>query len=42
MYEESNNIIFFGGVVVSIESEISNFRNKNGLYSQYDIQQEYF
>ena len=42
MYEESNNIVFFGGVVISIESGISNFRSKDRLYNQHDIQQEYF
>ena len=38
LVNKSNNIVFFGGVVVSIESGISNFRSKDGLYNQHDIQ----
>lgn len=36
--EESNNIVFFGGAGVSTESGIPDFRSKNGLYNQHDIQ----
>lgn len=36
--EESNNIVFFGGAGVSTESGILDFRSKNGLYNQHDIQ----
>lgn len=35
---ESNNIVFFGGAGVSTESGIPDFRSKNGLYNQHDIQ----
>lgn len=38
--EESNNIVFFGGAGVSTESGIPDFRSKNGLYNQHDIQFE--
>lgn len=31
---ESNNIVFFGGAGVSTESNISDFRSKEGLYQQ--------
>lgn len=36
--KESNNIVFFGGAGVSTESGIPDFRSKNGLYNQHDIQ----
>lgn len=36
--EESNNIIFFGGAGVSTESGIPDFRSKDGLYNQHDVQ----
>ena len=36
--EESNNMVFFGGAGVSTESGIPDFRSKNGLYNQHDIQ----
>lgn len=36
--EESNNIVFFGGAGVSTESSIPDFRSKNGLYNQHDVQ----
>jgi NAD-dependent deacetylase len=36
--EESNNIVFFGGAGVSTESGIPDFRSKNGLYNQHNIQ----
>lgn len=36
--EESNNIVFFGGAGVSTESGIPDFRSKDGLYNQHDIQ----
>lgn len=35
---ESNNIVFFGGAGVSTESGIPDFRSKDGLYNQHDIQ----
>lgn len=35
---ESNNIVFFGGAGVSTESGIPDFRSKDGLYNQRDIQ----
>lgn len=38
--KESNNIVFFGGAGVSTESGIPDFRSKNGLYNQHDIQFE--
>ena len=37
---ESKNIVFFGGAGVSTESGIPDFRSKNGLYNQHDIQFE--
>ena len=37
---ESNNIVFFGGAGVSTESGIPDFRSKNGLYNQHDVQFE--
>lgn len=36
--DESNNIVFFGGAGVSTESGIPDFRSKDGLYNQHDIQ----
>lgn len=36
--EESNNIVFFGGAGVSTESGIPDFRSKDGLYNQKDVQ----
>lgn len=38
--EESDNIVFFGGAGVSTESGIPDFRSKDGLYNQHDIQFE--
>lgn len=38
--EESNNIVFFGGAGVSTESGIPDFRSKDGLYNQHDIEFE--
>ena len=35
---ESNNIVFFGGAGVSTESGIPDFRSKDGLYNQHDVQ----
>lgn len=32
MVQESNNIVFFGGAGVSTESNIPDFRSKNGIY----------
>lgn len=37
---ESENIVFFGGAGVSTESGIPDFRSKDGLYNQHDIQFE--
>lgn len=37
---ESNNIVFFGGAGVSTDSGIPDFRSKDGLYNQHDIQFE--
>lgn len=37
---ESNNIVFFGGAGVSTESGIPDFRSKDGLYNQHDVQFE--
>lgn len=36
--EESNNIVFFGGAGVSTESGIPDFRSKDGLYNQHDVE----
>jgi len=38
--EESENIVFFGGAGVSTESGIPDFRSKDGLYNQHDVQFE--
>lgn len=35
---ESNSIVFFGGAGVSTESGIPDFRSKDGLYNQHDVQ----
>ena len=37
---ESQNIVFFGGAGVSTESGVPDFRSKDGLYNQRDIQFE--
>ena len=34
----SNRIVFFGGAGVSTESGIPDFRSKDGLYTQHDVQ----
>ena len=36
--KESNSIVFFGGAGVSTESGIPDFRSKDGLYNQHDVQ----
>ncbi len=38
--ENSENIVFFGGAGVSTESGVPDFRSKDGLYNQHDIQFE--
>ena len=38
MIKESNNIVFFGGAGVSTASGIPDFRSKDGLYNQHDVQ----
>ena len=38
--DESENIVFFGGAGVSTASGIPDFRSKNGLYNQHDVQFE--
>lgn len=38
--KESENIVFFGGAGVSTESGIKDFRSKDGLYNQHDVQFE--
>ena len=35
---QSDNIVFFGGAGVSTESGIPDFRSKDGLYNQHDIE----
>ena len=40
--KESNNIVFFGGAGVSTESGIPDFRSKDGLYNQHDVQFEQY
>lgn len=35
---KSNRIVFFGGAGVSTESGIPDFRSKDGLYNQHDVQ----
>lgn len=36
--EDSKKIVFFGGAGVSTESGIPDFRSKDGLYNQHDVQ----
>ena len=36
--KESDNIVFFGGAGASTESGIPDFRSKDGLYNQHDVQ----
>jgi NAD-dependent deacetylase len=36
--QESKRIVFFGGAGVSTESGIPDFRSKDGLYNQHDVQ----
>ncbi len=38
MIDESSKIVFFGGAGVSTESGIPDFRSKDGLYNQHDVQ----
>lgn len=38
--EESEKVVFFGGAGVSTESGVPDFRSKDGLYNQHDIQFE--
>lgn len=38
LINESNKIVFFGGAGVSTESGVPDFRSKDGLYNQHDIQ----
>lgn len=38
MVQESKHIVFFGGAGVSTESGIPDFRSKDGLYNQHDVQ----
>jgi NAD-dependent deacetylase len=38
LISKSNKIVFFGGAGVSTESGIPDFRSKDGLYNQHDIQ----
>lgn len=38
--DESEQIVFFGGAGVSTESGVPDFRSKDGLYNQHDIQFE--
>ena len=35
---QSDNIVFFGGAGVSTESGIPDFRSKDGLYNQHDVE----
>lgn len=39
---ESENIVFFGGAGVSTESGIPDFRSKDGLYNQHDVNFEQY
>ena len=36
--DKSKHIVFFGGAGVSTESGIPDFRSKDGLYNQHDVQ----
>ena len=38
MIYDSHYIVFFGGAGVSTESGIPDFRSKDGLYNQHDVQ----
>lgn len=38
MISASENVVFFGGAGVSTESGIPDFRSKDGLYNQHDVQ----
>ena len=38
MIQDSRHIVFFGGAGVSTESGIPDFRSKDGLYNQHDVQ----
>ena len=38
--DESDNVVFFGGAGVSTDSGIPDFRSKDGLYNQHDVQFE--
>ena len=40
MIDRSHNIVFFGGAGVSTESGVPDFRSKDGLYNQHDVQFE--
>lgn len=40
--KESKNIVFFGGAGVSTESGVPDFRSKDGLYNQHDVQFDMF
>ena len=40
--DESKHIVFFGGAGVSTESGVPDFRSKDGLYNQHDVQFERF
>lgn len=40
--DNANKIVFFGGAGVSTESGIPDFRSKDGLYNQHDIQFEQY
>ena len=40
--DESESIVFFGGAGVSTESGIPDFRSKDGLYNQHDVQFEQY
>ena len=36
--EDAKSICFFGGAGVSTESGVPDFRSKDGLYNQHDVQ----
>ncbi len=38
LIDNSKRIVFFGGAGVSTESGIKDFRSKDGLYNQHDVQ----